>query len=383
MKKQAVLIVGAGLSGSVIARTLAEAGFNVDIIEQRAQVSGNCYSSRDPDSNIMIHHYGPHIFHTNNEEVWSFINQYAEIEPYFNRVKALTQGKIFSLPINLQTLNQFFNKTLLPNDARDFIDDLGDNSIRFPESFEQQIQRFIGKDMYEAFFKGYAIKQWGIPPSLLPASIVRRLPIRFDYNDAYYNHRYQGMPKQGFHRLVENILDHKNIRVHLQQAFNKQDSHGYQHIFYSGGLDSYFNYEDGRFNYRTIDVESFSSAGDYQGTEIMHYCDENVPYTRIIEYKYFTPWEKYSTTVYHKEYIRDCNDNDEPYYPVRILCMPTLKKYVSLAKQEQRITFIGRLGTYRYLDMDVAISEALHCARVFIGAVETNAPMPAFTVQVI
>ena len=197
MSNNSILIVGAGLSGAVIGRLLAEEGFKVDIIDERNHIAGNCYSERDEDSNVMVHTYGPHIFHTDNEEVWNFINQHAEMMPYVNRVKATVNGQVFSLPINLHTINQFFKKTCSPNEAKELIASKGDKSIDEPKSFEEQALRFVGKELYEAFFKGYTLKQWGLHPSELPASILKRLPVRFNYDDNYFNHKFRGCQKRG------------------------------------------------------------------------------------------------------------------------------------------------------------------------------------------
>ncbi|AWQ47193.1 UDP-galactopyranose mutase [Serratia marcescens] len=381
MSNNSILIVGAGLSGAVIGRLLAEEGFKVDIIDERNHIAGNCYSERDEDSNVMVHTYGPHIFHTDNEEVWNFINQHAEMMPYVNRVKATVNGQVFSLPINLHTINQFFKKTCSPNEAKELIASKGDKSIDEPKSFEEQALRFVGKELYEAFFKGYTLKQWGLHPSELPASILKRLPVRFNYDDNYFNHKFQGMPKEGYTPLVESILNHENISLTLGCRFDKKSANAYHHVFYSGPLDAYFDYQYGHLAYRTLDFEKFSCDGDYQGTAVMNYCEETVPYTRITEHKYFAPWETHEKSVCYKEYSRLCRENDLPYYPIRLVGkMTQLEQYVDLAEMEENITFVGRLGTYRYLDMDVTIAEAMNAARVFLKTIDTDKKMPAFTV---
>lgn len=191
-----ILIVGAGFSGAVIARELAQAGHHITIIDSRDDIAGNCHTYRDAKTDIMVHKYGPHIFHTDNEQVWHYITQFGEMMPYTNRVKAVTGGQVYSLPINLHTINQFFNKTLNPSQAKDFIEAQADTSIQDPQTFEEQALRFVGKSLYEAFFKHYTIKQWGTSPTNLPASILKRLPVRFNYDDNYFNHKYQGMPNR-------------------------------------------------------------------------------------------------------------------------------------------------------------------------------------------
>lgn len=381
MENKKILIVGAGFSGAVIGRLLAEDGFDVHIIDERSHIAGNCYSERDKETGVMVHTYGPHIFHTDNEEVWDFLNQHAEMMPYVNRVKTTVAGQVFSLPINLHTINQFFHKTFSPDEAKAFIKTKGDSSIDEPQSFEEQALKFVGKELYEAFFKGYTLKQWGLHPSELPASILKRLPVRFNYDDNYFSHKFQGMPKDGYTVIVDSIMDHKNITVSLNTKFDKTDLEKYRHIFYSGPLDAYFDYQHGRLAYRTLDFEKFTYQGDYQGTAVMNYGEESVPYTRITEHKYFAPWESHEGSVMYKEFSRLCTEKDLPYYPIRLVGeMTQLEEYVDLAEQEKNVTFVGRLGTYRYLDMDVTIAEALKTARVFLENARDSKKMPAFTV---
>lgn len=381
MENKKILIVGAGFSGAVIGRLLAEDGFDVHIIDERSHIAGNCYSERDKETGVMVHTYGPHIFHTDSEEVWDFLNQHAEMMPYVNRVKTTVAGQVFSLPINLHTINQFFHKTFSPGEAKAFIKTKGDSSIDEPQSFEEQALKFVGKELYEAFFKGYTLKQWGLHPSELPASILKRLPVRFNYDDNYFSHKFQGMPKDGYTVIVDSIMDHQNITVSLNTKFDKADLEKYRHIFYSGPLDAYFDYQHGRLAYRTLDFEKFTYQGDYQGTAVMNYGEETVPYTRITEHKYFAPWESHEGSVMYKEFSRLCTEKDLPYYPIRLVGeMTQLEEYVDLAEQEKNVTFVGRLGTYRYLDMDVTIAEALKTARVFLENARDSKKMPAFTV---
>ncbi|MBD9658332.1 UDP-galactopyranose mutase [Pantoea sp. PNT03] len=383
MNSKNILVVGAGFSGAIIARQLAENGYKIRVIDSRNHIAGNCYSERDKRSGVMVHTYGPHIFHTDNEEVWEYLNQHAEMMPYVNRVKATTKERVYSLPINLHTINQFFNKTLSPDEAKKFILEKGQADIVNPETFEEQALKFVGKELYEAFFKTYTIKQWGLNPSELPASILKRLPIRFNYDDNYFNHKYQGMPKDGYTPIVESILNHINIETSLNVVFDKNEIEAYDHIFYSGPLDAFYEHQFGRLGYRTLDFEKFHYSGDYQGCAVMNYCDEKEEYTRITEHKYFAPWETHTESVCYKEFSRSCTEKDIPYYPIRQVGeMEMLYKYLELAEKENKITFVGRLGTYRYLDMDVTISEALKTSRVFLECCETKNKMPAFTVSV-
>lgn len=383
MSKKNILIVGAGFSGVVIGRQLAEQGHLVRIIDKRPHIAGNCYDARDEKTQVMVHTYGPHIFHTDNQEVWNFIQKYSQMMPYVNRVKATYNGKVFSLPINLHTINQFFEKTCSPDEARELIRDKGDSSITDPKTFEEQALRFVGKELYEAFFKGYTIKQWGMSPAELPASILKRLPIRFNYDDNYFNHKFQGMPKDGYTEMVKKISEHPNIKVELATEFDLSERNAYDHVFYSGPLDAFYQYQFGRLGYRTLDFEKFTFTGDYQGCAVMNYCEKNVPYTRITEHKYFSPWESHEGSVCYKEYSRSCEPEDIPYYPIRQVGeMALLDKYLALAKSEKNITFVGRLGTYRYLDMDVTIAEALKTAEVYLKSIDGADKMPVFTVDV-
>ncbi|CVA10411.1 Probable UDP-galactopyranose mutase [Serratia marcescens] len=380
--KKNVLLVGAGLSGVIIGRQLAEKGLRVTIIDQRPHIGGNCFDERDAETGVMVHTYGPHIFHTDNETVWNYVTRYAVMMPYVNRVKSTVNGQVFSLPINLHTINQFFNKTCSPSEAKELIQSKGDSSIVEPKTFEEQALRFVGQELYEAFFKGYTVKQWGMSPSELPASILKRLPIRFNYDDNYFNHKYQGMPKDGYAAMIKKIAEHDNITVKLSTPFDKNCIGDYDHIFYSGPLDAFYEYSLGRLGYRTLDFDKFKFDGDYQGCAVMNYGSEDVPYTRITEHKHFSPWESHQGSVCYKEYSRYCTEDDIPYYPIRQVGeMQMLEGYISLAQKEKNITFVGRLGTYRYLDMDVTIHEALHTAEVYLNSIANGSDMPVFTVK--
>jgi UDP-galactopyranose mutase len=377
-----ILIIGAGFSGAVIARELAEAGNHVTVVDLRDHVAGNCHTFRDADTGIMIHRYGPHIFHTDNQEVWELVNRYGAFGPYVNRVKSTVGGKVYSLPINLHTINQFFDKTLDPNQAREFIHSLGDQSIAEPQSFEEQALKFVGRDLYLAFFHGYTRKQWGLEPSQLPASILKRLPVRFNYDDNYFNHRYQGIPIDGYTAIVEKLLDHPLIEVRLNTKISRADATGFEHVFNSGPIDEWFGHAEGNLGYRTLDFEEIRSEGDFQGCAVMNYGDPEVPFTRIAEHKYFTPWEQHDKSVSFREFSRLCGPDDIPYYPIRLVGeKEQLQRYVDMARKEPGITFVGRLGTYRYLDMDVTIAEALQAARGYLRAKAGNTTVPAFYVE--
>lgn len=381
MIKNEIACVGAGFSGAVIARTLAESGLKVCVFDSRPHLAGNCHTQRDSETNVMVHTYGPHIFHTSNERVWKYIQQFDEFMPFINRVKSIYNGRVYSLPINLMTINAFFGKAMSPKEAAEFIDSIGDKSIIDPQTFEQQALRFVGADLYEAFFKGYTQKQWGLHPSELPASILKRLPVRFNYDDNYYNSKFQGMPRRGYTYIVERILDHPNITVHLNAKFLKEMVIDYDHVFYSGPVDAWFDYCEGRLGYRTLDFVTERHEGDYQGNAVINYANLDVPYTRISEHKHFAPWEQHEKTLIYKEYSRICEAKDTPYYPIRLVHDKSqLAKYIELANKEKGATFVGRLGTYRYLDMDVTIAEALDAAERYLS-LDDKDEMPVFCVN--
>lgn len=364
-----ILLVGAGLSGAVIARELAEAGHRATVIDGRDHVAGNCHTERDPDTGVMVHVYGPHIFHTGDREVWDYVQAHMTFRPYRHQVRTTVRGRVYGMPLNLLTINQFFGTALRPDEARALVESKADTSIAAPESFEEQALRFVGEELYEAFFKGYTEKQWGCSPRELPASILKRLPLRFNYDDNYFAHPYQGMPERGYTEMVESILDHPNIDVHLSTLYRPEMADRYGHVFWSGPLDGFFDYRLGRLGYRTLDFERFTGTGDWQGCAVMNYGDGDVPFTRITEHKHFSPWESHEGSVLYREFSRACEAADIPYYPIRLVEEKALlADYVALAAQSEGVTFVGRLGTYRYLDMDVTIREALDAARAFLGA---------------
>jgi UDP-galactopyranose mutase len=303
----------------VIARLFAEAGHRVLVVDERPHIAGNCFTERDDATGVMVHRYGPHIFHTSDEEVWRYVQRFTEMRPYVNRVKAVAQGRVYTLPINLLTINQFFGKTFSPAEARAFLAAAGRTDIAEPRTFEEQGLRFVGDALYRAFFHGYTRKQWGMEPSALPASILKRLPIRFNYDDNYFSHVHQGMPADGYTTMVARILDHPSIEIRLSAPFEAQQE-AWDHVFWSGAIDRWFNYRAGRLGYRTLTFERVEAEGDVQGTAVMNYCDEDVPYTRIAEHKYFAPWEQdgFRRSVAFVEYSRACGVDDVPYYPIRL-----------------------------------------------------------------
>jgi UDP-galactopyranose mutase len=359
-------IAGAGFAGAVLAHELAQSGeYSIQVFDEKAHVAGNCHTLRDARSGILLHQYGPHIFNTSREDVWQYVNRFATFGAYTNRVKAITARGVFSMPMNLLTINQFFGKVMNPAEAREFLARAGDASIREPRNFEEQALRFLGRELYENFFYGYTKKQWGVEPRELPASILQRLPVRFNYDDNYYQQRYQGIPVEGYTSIVEKLLDHPAIEVRVNERLGPKDCSQFDHLFWSGPLDAYFDHELGRLQYRSLVFERFDALGDYQGNPVLNYCEESVPWTRISEHKHFAPWEQHESTVCFREYSKLAQPGDLPYYPLRLQNdKSALQRYMDSAEKTNGVTFIGRLGTYRYLDMHVVIGESLDLAKL-------------------
>ncbi len=362
MAEKKYLIIGAGLSGAVIAEQLSKRdNVKIVVVDERDHIGGNCYTERDSETGVMIHKYGPHIFNTDNQKVWDYITSFCNMVPYINRVKAVSNGEIFSFPINLHTINQFFKKNFNPTEAKDFISKLGDNSIKEPSNFEEQALKMIGIELYRAFFYSYTKKQWGCEPAQLPASILKRIPIRFNYDDNYYINPMQGIPKEGYTSIFNKMFDSSKIEIQLNTKFKNSFSvEEYEHIFYTGPIDAFFNYKYGRLSYRTVYFQKEIIDGDYQGNAVINYCDDSFPYTRIHEHKHFTPWEQHQKSIYFKEFSKETGEDDIPFYPIRL---PADVEKLKLYEQEQvlypKFSFIGRLATYRYMDMHHVIAEAL------------------------
>ena len=356
----------------MIARKLADRGFQVEVIDERHHIAGNCFTERDPATGIMVHLYGPHIFHTSNRRVWDYLNRFAEFTPYIHRVKATAGGAVYSLPINLHTINQHFGKVFSPAEARRFFkENLENKGISAPVNLEEQALRYIGRELYELFIRGYTSKQWGDDPANLPASVLQRLPVRFNYDDTYFSDTYQGIPSGGYTDLVRKMLDSENIELRLNTSYEEVNPDDYVHIFYSGRIDRFYGFEYGELPYRTLDFEFFhpegDEAGDFQGCAQMNFCDGDIPYTRITEHKHFSPFETFEKTVCTREFSRDCSKNDIPFYPVSHAAgWKILDQYLTASRNENKVTFVGRLGTHQYLDMDDAVAAALKAAETYL-----------------
>ncbi|MBP6286118.1 MAG: UDP-galactopyranose mutase [Ferruginibacter sp.] len=375
------LIIGAGFSGTVLANQLAQhSACSIDIWDERDHIAGNCHTQRDEQTGIMVHQYGPHIFNTDRKEIWDFVNSLVEFRPYVHRVKAMSNGKVYSLPVNLHTINQLFGRSFTPGEAKTFLETLADSSITDPQNFEEQALRFIGKELYYAFFYGYTKKQWGCEPTELPASILKRIPVRFNYDDNYHNNLFTGIPVDGYTAVMEKLVDHPAIHVTLNKRFDpSMDTSGYDHVFYTGPIDAWFDHKYGRLGYRTVTFETHYADGDFQGTTQMNFCDEDVPYTRITEHKHFTNWEQHDKTIYFKEFSKETEPADIPYYPKRLeQDKKLLLQYRHDAESLEKVSFLGRLATYRYMDMHHVIGEALDFAKSWLEAAKNGQKPPVF-----
>lgn len=361
MKKYDYIIVGCGFFGAIAAERLYSKGKSVLIIEKRCHIGGNCYSYEYKDTNITVHKYGTHIFHTNNKIIWEYINRFTEFNRYQHRVLTTHEDKVYAMPINLGTINVFYNLNLKPKDLSAFIEKKKQH-IKSPKNLEQMAVNLIGKDLYSAFIKGYTAKQWGCDPRELPAETITRLPVRTSYYDSYFDDYYQGLPLQGYTAIFKNML--KKIPVELGVDFFDSREYWMKHcdcLVYTGPLDQYFNYEYGRLRWRSVRFEmECLKLGDYQGTSVMNYADLDVPYTRIHEFKHLHRERNFkpNRTVIVREY--PAVNEKEPYYPVnsaqdKIL----LSRYKNLAVKEKKVIFGGRLAEYKYFDIDEVIESVL------------------------
>ena len=344
------VIGGAGLSGAVLARCLAEEGHSCVVVEPAPHVAGHCHSDRDDETGVLVHRFGPHVFHTDDERVWTFVQRFAEMRPMRSRVRAMVHGELFSLPVNLSTINQFFGRSMTADEAREYVSALAEPFRNGPPAtLEDQGLSTVGRELYEAFFEGYSTKQWGRPAVELPASVLRRLPVRFVDDDAYYDHRRQAVPADGYTAMVERILEHPGIEIVLGESLRRGESAGVDHVFFTGPLDAWFGHTFGSLAYRTLDFEELRSDGDYQGCAVVNYCDADVPWTRITEHKHLAPWESHEQTVCHREFSREAGPDDPPFYPVRLAGAETCSRSTSSWRRKSEGSAFsaasGRTGT--------------------------------------
>jgi UDP-galactopyranose mutase len=362
-----LVVVGSGFFGLTIAeRCASELGLRVRVLERRSHIGGNAYSEADPETGIEVHVYGAHLFHTSNKRVWDYVNRFTDFTGYQHRVYSNHAGQVYPLPINLGTINQFFDAAYSPDEARALIreqsSELGDKE---PENFVEKGVSLIGRPLYEAFIAHYTAKQWQTDPEKLSADIISRLPVRYTYDNRYFNDTFEGLPADGYTAWLQRMADHPNIEVVLDTDFFavRDEYVGVVPIVYTGPVDEYFDFAEGRLSWRTLDFErEVLPTGDFQGTSVMNYPDEDVPYTRIHEFRHFHPEREYpdDKTVIMREFSRFAEKGDEPYYPVNTAeDREMLLKYRERAKKEPMVLFGGRLGTYKYLDMHMAIGSAL------------------------
>jgi UDP-galactopyranose mutase len=370
------LIVGCGMFGAVFARAAAEAGRTVLIVDKRDHIAGNCYS--ESVEGIQVHRYGPHIFHTDDERIWRFVNRFAPFNHYVHHGRVRHAGRTFSFPINLLTLAQLWGVNT-PAEAAERLgaaraavarsSDL--DATRPADNLRDWIVSQVGEELYEIFVRGYTTKQWGRDPSQLPAAIIRRLPIRMTYDDRYFEDRFQGIPIGGYTRLFENMLDHDNIRIELgvdYLAHARPLATAGTRMVYTGKIDEFFDYRHGELAYRSLRFETEVLDGDFQGASIINYADQSVPYTRITEHKHFE-FCSAPRTVITREYPQDYTAGKIPYYPIRDAReIATYERYRREAEQSE-VLFGGRLATYQYYDMHQVIGQALAMAGREFGAV--------------
>ena len=362
-----LLVVGSGLFGLTVARQAADAGLSVVVIEKRDHVGGNAYSYFDKETGIEVHKYGSHLFHTSNVRVWDFAKRFTEFTNYRHHVFTKHNNQIFQMPINLGTITQFFRQAMTPKEARLLIETQSKSMSTKTDitNFEDKAISLIGEPLYEAFIKGYTRKQWDTDPRDLPGEIISRLPVRFNFDNRYFSDEFEGLPKQGYGAWFDAMLNHSNIQVFLEIDFFDLRKHvgAEKRIVYTGPLDKYFDFSQGRLNWRTLDFDfKIIDVEDFQGTSVMNYADETVAYTRVHEFKHLHPERKYPSkkTVIAYEYSRLSKQSDDPYYPVNAAAdRNVLKKYRSIAKSEANVFFGGRLGSYQYLDMHMAIASGL------------------------
>ncbi len=367
-----LVVVGSGLFGLTIAEQAAtELGLKVALLDRRSHIGGNAYSEKEKQTGIEVHRYGAHLFHTSNERVWEYVNRFTDFTNYVHRVYTRHNGIVYPMPINLGTINQFFNAAYSPAEAKALIaEQAGELAGTDPQNLNDKGISLIGRPLYEAFIKHYTAKQWQTPPEELPASIISRLPVRYTYDNRYFNDKYEGLPVDGYAAWLERMAAHPNIEVHLNTDFfepgheySRENVLGQIPVVYTGPVDRYFDYAEGDLSWRTIDLEEeVLPIEDFQGCSVMNYPDADVPFTRIHEFRHFHPERDYTkdATVIMREFSRFANKGDEPYYPVNTAVdREKLLAYRDLAKGEDNVLFGGRLGTYKYLDMHMAIASAL------------------------
>jgi UDP-galactopyranose mutase len=366
-----LVVVGSGFFGLTIAeRAASELDKRVLVLERRSHIGGNAYSEAEPETGIEIHRYGAHLFHTSNERVWEYCNRFTEFTGYQHRVFARVAEQVYAFPMNLALINQFFGRSYTPDEARALIaEQSGEIDTKDAKNLEEKGISLVGRPLYEAFVKGYTAKQWQTDPRELDASIIARLPVRYTFDNRYFNDKFEGLPREGYTAWLERMADHPNIEILCGTDYFdvRAEIPAGTPTVYTGPLDRYFDHSEGELSWRTLDFEQevLTGTGDFQGTPVMNYNDEDVPFTRIHEFRHFHPERDYpkDKTVIVREFSRFAEPGDEPYYPVGTPeDRAKLVRYRELARKETanaNVLFGGRLGTYKYLDMHMAIGSAL------------------------
>ena len=352
------LVVGAGLFGSVIARRALDAGYSVKVIDRRNHIGGNLYCE-DIDG-VAVHSYGPHIFHTSDKQVWEWVNSVVEFVPFINSPLANFNGKIYNLPFNMNTFCQLWGVTT-PEQAKAKIESQREG-ITDPKNLEEQAISLVGRDIFETLIKGYTEKQWGRECKELSADIIRRLPLRFTYDNNYFNDTYQGIPQGGYNTFIERLLEGADVELECDFFAHRETlENSARKIVYTGEIDRYFDYCFGRLEYRTLRFESERlESENYQGVAVMNFTDSTTPFTRIVEHRHFDKSCKAKHTIITREYPQEWNDKCEPYYPIANARNNTIaEQYRKLASAQQNVIFGGRLAQYRYYDMHHIVKLAL------------------------
>jgi UDP-galactopyranose mutase len=362
-----LVVVGSGFFGLTVAEQVASRlGRRVVVLERRAHLGGNAYSEREPETGIEVHRYGAHLFHTSNERVWDYVRQFTDFTGYQHRVHSVSKGQTYPMPINLGTICQFFGRHLSPGQARALVrEHAAEIEQEHAANLEEKAISLIGRPLYEAFVRGYSEKQWQTDPRELPAEVISRLPVRYTFDNRYFDDRHEGLPVDGYAAWLERMAAHPLIDVVTEVDFFDVRAlvPAGVPVVYTGPLDRYFDHVEGRLSWRTLDFEQeVLPVGDFQGTPVMNYADSDVPWTRIHEFRHFHPERRYPAdrTVIVREYSRFAEEGDEPYYPVNTPAdRALLARYRERAAAEPDVFFGGRLGTYQYLDMHMAIASAL------------------------
>jgi UDP-galactopyranose mutase len=363
-----LVVIGSGFFGLTIAEQCAtDLGLRVLVVDRRDHIGGNAYSAPEPETGIEVHRYGAHLFHTSNARVWEYATRFTAFTSYQHRVFSAYKGRVYPMPINLGTICEYFGRLMSPDEARALVtEQSAEVAPGTAANLEQKAISLIGRPLYEAFIRGYTYKQWQTDPVELPAEIITRLPVRYTFDNRYFSDTYQGLPVDGYTAWLTRMADHPNIEVRLSTEFAdlRASTVGQVPVVYTGPLDAYFGFAAGDLGWRTLDFEQeVLPTGDFQGTSVMNYADEDVPYTRIHEFRHFHPerdWYPDDKTVIMREYSRFAGRGDEPYYPINTAeDRARLLTYREWADAERGVLFGGRLGTYQYLDMHMAIGAAL------------------------